>query len=149
MLRIVPCVFCLSALLGCSPRNVAHLASSASFDAHPHGWGGANQNEKLTAEIRPDGDYDQIVLIRGAAPSPFSVTLGLSQQRGTASHSATAEILLQFKDGKLSPLDDWEMSGGGERPAMRREHGNELIVYYPTELKGERTWVRFKIVMEK
>jgi hypothetical protein len=59
----------------------------------------------------------------------------------------TAEILLQGKDGKLSPLGNWEISGGGERPAMRTESDKELVIYYPTELKGEKNWVRFRIVM--
>ena len=148
-MRFIDYFICLFVLVGCSQREETSLTSSASFDANPPNWGGAKTNDNLKATILPDGPYDKKVLIKGNATSPFRISMGVSQQRNQSGNSQTAEILLRVKDGKLSPLGDGEMSGGGERPALRRERDKEIVIYYPIELDGERSWVRFKIAMEK
>jgi hypothetical protein len=148
IMRFIYCV-CLFMLIGCSQQKETSLTSSASFDANPPNWGGAKANDHLKATISPDGPHDKLIVIEGTATSPFLVVAGVSQQRGDASGSVAADILFQVNDGKLSPLGDGTMSGGGERPAFRRESDRALVVYYPLELEGERSWARFKIMMEK
>ena len=148
MMRFLPYILCIFMLVGCSQQKGTSLSSSVSFDANPPNRGGAKTNDHLKAEIVPDGPYDKKVLIEGNATLPFLVTVGISQERSGASSYETAEILFRVKDGTLSPLGDWQMSGGGERPALRRESDKEIVVYYPTELDGERSWARFRIVMK-
>ena len=149
MIRFLPCFLCAFMLVGCSRQKGTSVTSSVSFEANPHNSVSAKTNDNLKAEILPDGRYDKKVLIEGRATSPFVVTVRVSQQRTGASHSSIAEIMFQVKDGKLSPLNDWKMSGGGERPALRRESDEEIVVYYPIKLDDERSWARFKIVMKR
>jgi hypothetical protein len=139
-MRFICCVF-LFALIGCSQPKETNLTSSASFYALT--------NDNLKATISPDGPHDKLIVIKGNATSPFQVVVGASLQSDGASSSVGADILFQVEDGKLSPCFDGEMSGGGECPAFRRESDREVVVYYPLELEGERSWARFKIVMEK
>jgi hypothetical protein len=125
---------------GCSSRATS-VSATASFNPL--------RNKNLSARVLPLGDIDKEIAIQGTADSDFQVTVGISCEDGGSGSSAMAEFPLQWKNKKLSPLpEDYRLAGGGQRPALRRENDRELTVYYPAELKGNRTWVKFRIVME-
>jgi hypothetical protein len=125
-------------LAGCGKKPDFALSSFASFNA--------KENKDLKGEVAFLGSVDKSITVEGTPTSPFLITVGVSVKKDSASHSAIAEILFESKDGKLSPLMDWQMSGGGERPVLRRESDNEITVYYPTVIKEQRTWVKFKVM---
>ena len=98
----------------------------------------------MTAEA--SGIFDKTVSIIGTPESPFVINVGIAVSLATKSRSSTADIIFEVVDKQLQPLNkDWGFSGGGERPALRRESDTEVVIYYPTELGADRTWVKFHV----
>ena len=141
MKEVLPILIVTMLLTGCAGEDKIDLSSSASFNA--------KGNSSVKGQVAQLGSLDKAITIEGSPTSPFLVTVGVSGKRGSASGSSSAEILFAYTDGRLSPLMDWKMSGGGERPALRRESDTEITVYYPTTIDKQRTWVKFKVRMKE
>ena len=141
MKKILLLMFLTILLSGCVDKNEIDLSSSIYFNK--------KNNSDIKFQISKLGFLDKAITIEGDPVSPFLITVGVSGKRGSASSSSTAEILFELKEGKLSSLMDWQMSGGGERPSLRRESNTEISVYYPTTIDKQRTWVKFKVKIKK
>src|SRR3990172_11063275 len=118
-------------LAGCA-REASTTSASVSFDAQ--------RNKSLSAQIVPIGVVDKDVVIEGTPDSDFKLIVEVSYAEGDAHSSSGAEISFRYENNKLTPSNDYIMSGGGERPALRRESDREITVYYPDELQDRRTW---------
>ena len=141
MKTLVRLLLILMLLPGCGGKGDIDMSSSATFDA--------KGNAGLKGQVASLGSLDKTITVEGVPKSLFLVTVGVSGERGSASGSSLAAILFKFELGKLLPFMDWKMSGGGERPALRRESDTEITVYYPTTIDKQRTWVKFKVVMKR
>lgn len=141
MKRLIPIPLILFLLAGCGEKDDLAISSSATFNP--------KDNEDLKGQVAPLGSLDKIITIEGSPETPFLITVGISGKRGSAAGSSSAEISFKIEGGKLLPLNDWKMSGGGERPALRRESDTEITVYYPSTIDRQRTWVKFEVVMKE
>ena len=142
---------CVVMLIRYWPQAEASLTSQAALD--PEG-------NPLKATISPDGPHDKVIVLEGSATDSFRVQFLVSQQRGGASNTQGEDVhfevkdgklslVFEVKDGKLSLVEEGMLHGPGEHPTFRRESDREIVVYYPSEVKGERTWVKFRVVMKK
>ncbi|MFZ1934381.1 MAG: hypothetical protein WCB27_21950 [Thermoguttaceae bacterium] len=141
MNKVVGVVLCGMLLLeGCS-QGTTDIAASASFDAL--------KNRNLSGRVVPVGDLDKKVVVEGIPDSDFRVVMEVSCKNGDANASSGAEMLFRWKDNRLDVLpEDCRLSGGGERPAVRRENDREFTVYYPVELRGKRSWAKFHVIVD-
>jgi hypothetical protein len=142
-MKVMTCVLLYAALLlaGCS-KGTPQLTTSASFNQM--------RNKSLCGRVVPMGEYDKKILIEGIPDSDFAVAIDVSWKAGDAEGSSGAEIEFRWTDDRLMVQpDDCQLSGGGERPAIRRESDNEWTIYYPVELCGRRSWVKFCVIMQK
>ena len=123
---------------GCAPGTAA--TAFASFQPM--------RNKRLSGHIHSTGPLDEVIEIEGVADSPFELTVGVSWKEEDASSSSSAEVGLLWRDNRLSFWpEDGRLAGGGERPAVRRENDGEVAIYYPMELRGKRTWAKFRILV--
>ena len=139
--RVIICAIIAAGLSGCSKPTAPTLTSSVvKFD--PGG------NNALTARISEDGKYDKMLIIEGSVRSEFCVIVEVTMELCGQRASSAAEVWFTAINGELAPVNSWKISGGGERPALRRESDKEVVIYYPQRLpNGMRSWGRFRIVL--
>jgi hypothetical protein len=97
-----------------------------------------------TAEVAGEG---VVISPSGAGPCRVTVWIHISASAAGATSESSGEVVLEVDDQGLHP-HDWTATGGGERPAFRRESSTELTIYYPGSVGGRTMWVKFTAVVK-